>query len=273
MKLKSLFLCTFFLSGIAHAEDKVVKLATLNWEPYIGQDLKNKGLFALILEAAFKEEGYKVELSFTPWARAVNEAKNGLLDGLMPEYYDSAPDGRLKDFVFSNSFFKGPVGFLTLKSKNIKYNKNDDLNKTYDELKQYKFGVVRDYINEEKFDARIYEFNKGKADGTKNLAAEVANSDEININKLKADRIDIIFIDKYVAEYFIDKNFKNDKNKFIFLEPALALNDLYIAFSKKAKDSEAKMNAFNNGMKKIKENGILKKLIKNDIYFSSSVKN
>ena len=79
--------------------------------------------------------------------------------------------------------------------------------------------------------------------------------------------MDLIFIDKYVGAYFIDKNFKSKMNDFIFLEPALQSNDLFIAFSKKAKDSDAKRTAFNEGMKKIKANGVLKKLISSDAYF------
>lgn len=268
MHLKlAVVLCSVLVSGIASAADKVVKLATLDWQPYIGQDLKDKGLVELIIEAAYKTQGYKVESSFTPWARAVDEAKQGQLDGLMPEYYDPTPDGRLKDFVYSDPFFEGPVGFLTLKNKNIQYHKYDNLDKTYDELAQYKFGVVRDYINETKFDARTYDFKTGKAVGNKNLAVDVADSDETNVKKLDGGRMDLIFIDKYVGAYFIDKNFKDKKGNFVFLEPALQSNGLYIAFSKKAKDSDVKRTAFNEGMKKIKADGTLKKLIASDPYF------
>ena len=101
----------------------------------------------------------------------------------------------------------------------------------------------------------------------KNLAVEVANNDETNVKKLDAERLDLVFIDKYVASYFIEHNFKSNANKFLFLEPALQVNGLYIAFSKKAKESDAKRIAFNNGMKKIKAQGILKKIISNDPYF------
>ena len=49
MKFKSLILCALFTSGIAHAAEKVIKLATLDWQPYIGKDLKENGLVALII--------------------------------------------------------------------------------------------------------------------------------------------------------------------------------------------------------------------------------
>jgi polar amino acid transport system substrate-binding protein len=256
-----IYILTF--SQIALANDNIVTLATLNWEPYIGQTLKNNGFTALIVKEAFKAEGYDTKFVFTPWARSVEEAKKGKLDGLMPEYYDDSPNGRLKDFVYSNSFFEGPVGFLALKSSKIKYVMNSNLNKVYDNLKKYKFGVVRDYINEKNFDARTYEISSSKGHEGRDLGIEIANSDEINVKKLDKKRIDLIFIDKLVAFYYINKLFMNDKENFEFLEPAIHKNALYIAFSKKAKDSDKKKEAFNKGLEKIKSNGILQKLISN----------
>ncbi|MBF0552317.1 MAG: hypothetical protein HQK60_17515 [Deltaproteobacteria bacterium] len=46
-----------------------------------------------------------------------------------------------------------------------------------------------------------------------------------------------------------------------FMEPPLEIKPLYIAFSKQAKGYEEKLAAFNRGLKLIREDGTLDKII------------
>ncbi|KPA14846.1 amino acid ABC transporter substrate-binding protein [Candidatus Magnetomorum sp. HK-1] len=242
----AMFFCLLFVQVLCAGQ--TVTLATLEWEPYIGPNMKNNGYVHEIVAEALKRSEVEVDIRFLPWARAVNTAKTGKRDGLFPEYYD---ESRLADFVFSDSFPGGPVGLYKRKDKKIAYSLDPqkDQSLALKGLKDYRFGVVRGYINTKAFDEASF------------LTKEEVNSDETNLKKLFKGRIDLIFIDKYVAKHIIVTKYPHFMGDLEFMEPPLEVKPLYIAFSKKAKDYEIKLKAFNSGLKKLKEEGMLNKIM------------
>ena len=165
----------FFSAVLGHAENKII-LATLDWEPYIGQDLKNQGYVAEIIREAYKRSGYEVKIKFTPWARTVNLSKTGQVDGYFPEYF---ADEVKSHALFSDPFQGGPIGFFKRKDNKISF-------QTLQDLKPYKIGVVRDYVNTKEFDDADY------------LVKEAVNNDLTNLRKLIGRRIDLTIGDKFV---------------------------------------------------------------------------
>lgn len=246
----NIFLCTVLLATQPiHAQNKKVSLTTLDWEPYIGEKLQGKGYVYEIVSEAFKSVGYQVEIHFYPWARAVDEAESGKADGLFPEYYS---DERKANFVFSSSFPGGPVGFLARKESRITFpgDPQKEQTKTLQGMKQYSFGVVRDYINTKEFDAASF------------LKKDVSDNDEQNIKKLLAKRTDLIFIDKFVAQYLIKTSIPQATNELEFLEPPLEVKPLYIVFSKKAPGYDQKRKDFDEGLAKLQKTGTIKAIMK-----------
>jgi ABC-type amino acid transport substrate-binding protein len=242
---KTFLVFLFFLSLVQLAiAGQTVTLATLEWEPYIGPNMDNNGYVYEIVAEAYKRSGIDVDIRFLPWARAVKTAETGKRDGLFPEYYD---EGRLEKFVFSDSFPGGPVGLYKRKDNKISYAVDPQQRQTValKALKQYRFGVVRGYVNTKAFDEATF------------LTKDVANSDETNLKKLFKGRIDFIFIDKYVAKHIIVRKYPHFLSELEFMEPPLEVKPLYIAFSKQAKDYQAKLKAFNDGLKKLREKGML----------------
>lgn len=235
----------FILSMNVEAVEKKIKLATLAWEPYIGPELEKNGPVAEIIRQALKLEGYNLELVFMPWARAMAESEKASdgIDGCMPKYYDEEV---VSKFEFSDPFFESQVGFIGNKKNNKEINyiyDKDDLNKTYDKLNNLSFGIVRGYFNEEKFDKR------------NDLKKIDVTTDEMNMNNLINKRVDLIFIDKFVFNYLLRKNFKLNISPadFTMLNPPIKVHKLYIIFSKKAHDYKEKVKSFNLGMKKLKK--------------------
>lgn len=242
-----LLLATTTVCTLSSARDKIT-LSTLNWEPYIGQTLDQKGYVNEIVKAAFSEEGYDLEVLFFPWARALHVATLGHVDGLFPEYYD---ENRLTDFVFSDPFPGGPVGFYKRRDKDIKFSVDPkkDLPAALQALRKYRFGVVRGYINTKESDDADY------------LAKEEVINDDTNIKRLYKNRVQLIFIDKYVAQYIIAKRYPWYALELEFLDPPLEIKPLYIAFSKKAPNYKKKLELFNSGLKSIKENNLMEEIM------------
>ena len=248
--MKKGFILVFFglfFSQVLFAGETVT-LATLEWEPYIGPNMKSNGYVYEIVEQALKRSNIAVDIRFLPWARAVNTVQTGKRDGLFPEYYD---EGRLADFVFSDSFPGGPVGLYKRKDNKISYSVDPQKYQTaaLKALQQYKFGVVRGYVNTKEFDEATF------------LKKEEVNSDETNLKKLFKGRIDFIFIDKYVAKHIIVTKYPHYLGELEFMEPPLEVKPLYIAFSKKAKDYESKLKSFNSGLKLLEKDGSLTKIM------------
>ena len=67
--------------------NKTINLATLQWPPYIGDNLCNKGWVFQFAVALLVKKGYQVNIHFYPWARAVRLVELGVMDILFPEYF------------------------------------------------------------------------------------------------------------------------------------------------------------------------------------------
>jgi polar amino acid transport system substrate-binding protein len=221
-----------------------ITLNTLEWEPYIGQKLKNQGYVAEVVKEAFKRSGYDLEIKFRPWKRAVMESQKGTVDGYFPEYYSEEVTTHA---IFSEPFPGGPVGFFAVKGTTIIYDGN------LETLKPYKIGVVRGYVNSEKFDAATF------------LRKEEVVDDITNIKKLIMGRIALCVADKFVGLYLyeqLEEDMKS-KNNIVFLDPPLDLKDLYVCISKTTKKNpESIKNAFNTGLISMKADGTLDKILK-----------
>lgn len=220
-------------------DEHTIRLATLDWPPYVGENLSQMGFTTAIVAEAFKRAGYEVKVDFMPWTRVIQESEAGKYDAAFPEYFS---DERNKAFFFSDQFASGPLGFYKRKADNITYTKLED-------LKPYRIGVVLGYINTPEFDAANY------------LQKEPVNSDEQNIRKLLMGRIDLIVIDKYVAQYLIKNSIPEAIGKLEFLEPALLDQPLYVIFSRKIAGSEQKLQKFNAALKTMREDGTLDRIL------------
>lgn len=166
-------------------DNRLVRLVSLEWQPYSGVALRDQGAAAAVVKAAFQAAGYSVDIDFYPWARAVHlvEADNEY-DGIFPVYYSAA---RSRWLDCSDTIGHSPLGFAERRKAPVAWSVLADLH-------AYKIGVVRDYVNTEAFDSMVAA---GRID------VEVVGSDLQNLQKLAHGRIDLAVIDRYVLEYLL----------------------------------------------------------------------
>ena len=220
----------------------VVRLASLEWEPYIGAKMPDQGYVAALIRAAYADQGVTVEIEFYPWARALHLARTGAVDGLMPEYFDASREG---EFEYSAAFPGGPLVLYKRRGDAIAF--ATDPVKRQDAalraLKAKRFGVVRGYLNTPVFDAATY------------LTKEEANDDATNLRKLVYGRIDLAVIDRRVAEHLIRTEYPDYAAKIDPMSPALADIPLFIAFSRKSPRKAAALASFNKGLAAMRADG------------------
>ncbi len=221
----------------ARAEAPVVTLATLNWKPYVSEELSNGGFTTEIVSRAFQRAGYRVEVHFMPWIRVLAEVKKGAFDAMYPAYHS---ERRSRVYALSNPIANGPLVLCKRSDRPIEYASLDD-------LKPYKIGVVRGYVNTPAFDAADY------------LDKRLVNSDKQNLLKVLTGRIDLAVIDKYTALQIIETSIPKAEGKLDFLEPPLQVKPLYVGFCRKP-GYRKRLEAFNRALKEMKSQGVIRSI-------------
>ncbi|WDE06520.1 transporter substrate-binding domain-containing protein [Thalassomonas viridans] len=227
---KAVFLL-LLLVGQAWAD--TVYLASLSWPPYSGEELKQQGSSVAVARAAFEAMGHELVVDFYPWSRSVKLAAdaNSKYAGYFPEYHYST-----SQFAFSDAMGQGPLGLLEKSRSPLAWSKISD-------LQRYQLGVVRDYVNTAEIDLLI-------AKGV--LQVQAAISDELNIKKVNAGRIDGAIIDVNVFHYLLrqEEQHKVLKEQLQINNRLLANKKLYVAF-KKNHQSARWLAIYNQGLARI----------------------
>ena len=215
-----------------------VKLTTLDWCPYTCVTAPDGGFSTVIVKEAFKAAGYKAEVEFLPWQRAVAKAKDSAeVAGYYPEY-----PGEVEGFTLSPAIGTGPLGLILRKGAAVPA-------PTVEGIKALKLGTVTGYINSTQVAAAI----------AAGLKPEDVSDDTTNIRKLAAGRIDAAEIDQFVFGHILktDPKLADVKNDVVF---ALPLEDksLHVAFNKT--DYGKKLAAiFAEGLAKVDTRGLQQK--------------
>lgn len=213
---------------------ETVAFTSLEWPPYTGTALAGGGASTVIAREAFAAVGVKLEVTYLPWSRAIMTAKRDKnFAGYLPEYYAKEIE---EDFFFSEPMGTSPLGFVEHKDFPVQW-------KTLEDLKGMPIGVVKDYVNTERFDALA-------AQGV--LDVKPVNDDATNVRKVQSGRIPLAVIDVNVLKYLraTDPLIAERSESVHVNERLLEKKALYICFRK---DSEGRrlLKLFNEGLSRI----------------------
>lgn len=242
--------------------NKILKLATLDWPPYISEKLCNNGWVFQLTVALLVSKGYQVQIQFLPWTRAVRAVELGDHDILFPEYFiDSnsysinVKSERRRDLLALSERFDG--GLLSLVKRK---NEIDFFNGKLTNILDKVVGVVRGYQNTPEFDALV----------AKGQIKTIAAVDELQLARmLIANRVDYIIVDPKVLRYVIIHSPLNELEKQTLLhgieniKPEVKYNHLYYAVSKRKSAWLKVRNDLNSAITKFKENGEIQRIIEN----------
>jgi polar amino acid transport system substrate-binding protein len=231
------------VTGLVHpsdAEDKTVRLASLDWPPYTMAGNINGGA-ELVVRRAFEAMGYRLVVEVLPWNRAVYNATNApAFDGYFPEYWASAAE---KTFFFSRPIGRSPLGFAERKAEPVAWQRLDD-------LAGIRIGTVSGYINTDEFDTRA------KAGG---LSVEEALSDSINLRKLARGRIRLAVIDRNVMDVLLanDPGLMTEAKELRFNDRMLEEKDLFVCFRRDDRGREM-ARILNEGLRRIDATALMR---------------
>lgn len=242
------------------AKKPLIHLVTLDWPPYIGADLCNKGWAFQFAVAVLTDLDYQVFVEFLPWARAVRAVETGKADILFPEYYieDSAPSDNHKDktrrelLALSNAFPGGEIGFLKRRGEEDRFDGN--LNSVKNEL----IGVVRGYQNTPEFDAMM--------DNGEFITVEAVNDLQL-VKLLVGKRVNLVIGDPKVLRFTVNYSDLPRSEKIELLRnienvtPPIQYNHLYFALSKQKPQWRELLKDINRNLYQFENSGETQRMI------------
>lgn len=211
VKIVSILAFSFLSISSVQALTKI-KIATLEWPPYTCARCPEGGVASKVLKEYLNKQGYEVELSFYPWARAVKLTENNQVDALWPCWPNDVAGTKLK---IGTPFFKSTFGFVTRKSGNINLQLLDDLVK-------YRTGAVSGYG----YDDDILQVLKKAS-----KKVQYVTDDKSNLKKLLGNRIDIALIDLVNFEYSAKFLSPKEKDELIVQKNLQRNLDLALGFT------------------------------------------
>jgi polar amino acid transport system substrate-binding protein len=225
------------ISFTGYAEEKVVRLTNGEWKPFLSETTPNFGFVSHIITEAFAAEGYRVEYSFYPWARAYDQAKKGAFDG-SAAWMDG--QDRRENFYLTNPISEAAYHFFYLKDDGFDW-------ETLEDLQDISIGATLEYT----YTAEFISAAKNKE-----LDVQFVSTDEMNLKKLLKGRIKIFPGEVTVTYGQLRSLFpESTVNKFTHHPKPLTTSPLHLLLSKKADRAKELNDVFNSGLEKIKKNG------------------
>lgn len=236
-----LVIVIFMFSFVHKAQAEKLKLTTVDWQPFFGHDLPEKGFFSAITREAFNRAGYEIDIEFQPWKRAIETTKKGIFDGLLGAYYN---DERAEYLRFSDVVFESKDVFISKDESLISY-------KDLTALKAYRIGAIRASVYADELKASGYNVVE-------------TNDDIQGLRMLLKDRVDLVLMSQTHFKYLLenDLEFYASRDEFVLLDKPYRTNALYCPILKKRENSQKIIGRFNRALQEIKEDGTFKKILK-----------
>jgi len=227
------FLCCALAAPLAWAE--TITLSNGEWLPYMSETLPYNGAISRIVSEAFALEGITVNYVFRPWPRAYAEAQRGLVNGSVVWSIGDGTSERARDFLYSDPVLEAQSVFFHRKDYKFRWTKDED-------LAGVRIGGVAGYE---------YRF-----EGIPGIHLDRAPTEELNLRKLVAGRIDVVPASLDVGRYILRTRFKPEEAALIAVAPGRYNITQYRLIMRRADSANAGFIArFNRGLRKLKESG------------------
>jgi polar amino acid transport system substrate-binding protein len=235
--------------AFAEAAPTTISIATEEYPPYTSKSLKDFGVDAAIVTAAFKLEGVKTRYEFFPGARSYILARVGTMDATLPW---AKRAGREKDFHYSKPVIAVDVEhFFFLTKTPLGWNSDDP---SFTKLKGLSIAAITGHNYGEAFQA-----------AEKRALFEVVRLSKLHqgFSMLLAGRVQAVISKKHVATPVLRERFSAGQRAEMASLPVSRAGKKfdYLLISKRSKHGRYFLNALNRGLGKLHESGVYQQLM------------
>lgn len=242
--LFSLFSLLILSTG-AFAE--TIKLRADMWLPYNGDpNSPHPGYVIEIVREVFSKSEHTIDYQIEPWSRAVTDATEGRIDGIVGAARGDAPT-----FIFPEESVGVTRNTFFVKSgSSWKYT-------GVESLRSVKLGYILDYSYGDTLDKFIAE-NKTQLKNLQGVGGDTAL--EQNIEKLNRGRIDAIVSSPEVLLATLE-TLKIAPDQFVNAGETPEVDPLYVAFSPKSPNGVKYGEILSKGILELRKSGKLKQIL------------
>lgn len=212
-KFTYLLIGFIILSQIMHSKELIVVVGDKNYPPYYYfEDNKYSGFSIEIAQIVAKKLKYELKLHRVPFARAIEELKNGSSD-MITNFFMSPQREKIVYFTTESHIYE-KLHFFTLKNEQIPFSG------IVKDMRDYDIGIVSGYSNGSYIDTHPKEFKLISVTGEPQQIMMLLN----NRYKLAIGTKEVIIF---------QANKLNLLDKIKFIEPPISNDLVYMGFSKK----------------------------------------
>jgi len=243
-----ILLLGFCLFSVAHGantnehSDRLL-VAGLVFAPYIIKEDSGevRGIVVDIVREVGRRTGLSVEFSITNWARALQSAKSGDVDALIPTMKS---DDRKVFFHYPNQqLLNLDMVLVKQKGREIKFDGS--------------MASLKGYIITRVRKGRVSPaFDQARENGA--ISVEGRNTHDLSIKGVAYGRVDLAATDRYIAAWSSQKLDIADKIELI--KPVLGSVPVYLALSK-ARISNEQLKSIDNALNEIHSDGTFEKIL------------
>jgi polar amino acid transport system substrate-binding protein len=219
-----------------HAEDKLVRIGTGEWTPYVESQRADAGPLGRLIRAAFAEAGYRVRFYFYPWERDVHLLQKGELDGIMP-YICTAERQHF-------SLCAAPL----VRGQTVLFHRRDTAFdwRSLSDLERYRIAITQGY-------SYGAEFDQARAEGRFQLSQD--SREDRGMRLLLAGRVDLHPQDLAVGYNMLRQGFSEAERAQLTHHPrALSQHQLTVLLRKDER-GERLRQAFDQALARMREAG------------------
>ncbi|OWY38010.1 hypothetical protein CEK28_13840 [Xenophilus sp. AP218F] len=220
-----------------------ITLSNQEWPPYMGQSLPYDGILSRLVKEAFARGGVDVAYRYYPNNRALQSARNGLVDGSFG--WAPSPD-RMRDLLYTQPVLSARMVFFQRKDGRHDWNALAD-------LKGLPIGVTTGNYYSDEFD-RLYR------EGV--LRTDSAPDDVTNLRKLLAGRVALFPIEQEVGRYLLASRFPaSQASQLEAQDKVFWAAPLHVVIWRKHARGQELAERFNRGLKILKDSGDFDRLL------------
>jgi len=217
----------------------VVRVATLDFPPYVSESLAGNGWAWQVVEAAFSSQNHGAQLFILPWPRAVHQVRKGSMDAL---YIANKTQERESWAYFSHRVGQEDAVLWKRRASSFEFFRPEDLQgKTVGGLRgsaQTQFLQQRgvDVVN-------IKDLSQG-------------------IKMLSSKRLDYFVADRIAALYCLESLPPEVSEAIDYVSPPIYSVGFHLAIAKNHPQARQYIDTFNRGLLSIRESGRYQQILR-----------